>query len=134
MVAIRSRRYVLLPLLLLGILLVTAADVFPIRHLMMLNREAEGLQLKLEEIQVENVALEREIESLYSPAGIERIARADFGYVNPGETSYVVILEDDPFPQFGPEEPDGYLPEVPESVGFWRALWNFITGHDQTDG
>ncbi|MDE0644527.1 MAG: septum formation initiator family protein [bacterium] len=134
MVAIRSRRYVLLPLLLLGILLVTAADVFPIRHLMMLNREAEGLQLKLEEIQVENVALEREIESLYSPAGIERIARADFGYVNPGETSYVVILEDDPFPQFGPEEPGGYLLEVPESVGFWRALWNFIAGHDQTDG
>jgi len=134
MVQVRSRRYVLLPLLLLTVLLVTAVDVFPIRHLMMLNREAESLQVKLEEIQAENVALEREIESLYSPAGIERIARADFGYVNPGETSYVVILEDDPFPQTRSDEPGEYLPAGPESVGFWRALWNYITGHDQTDG
>ena len=128
----RQRRSVLLPLMMLGIVLVAAVDVFPVRQLITLNGEAEDLRLHLAEIQEENAGLEAEIERLHSPTEIERIARADFGYVNPGETSYVVIMTDEPYDQ---EQPQGGSHEVvPESGGFWEALWDFITGRDMSHG
>lgn len=132
MVEARQRRSVLLPLIMLGIVLVAAVDVFPIRQLVSLNGEAEDLRLQLSEIQEENAQLEVEVERLHSPAEIERIARADFGYVNPGETSYVVIMSDQP-PD--PEQPPVDSNEVvPESGGFWEALWDFLTGRDMSHG
>lgn len=128
----RQRRSILLPLIMLGLVLVAAVDVFPVRQLVALNGEAEDLRLQLVEIREENTRLEREVELLHSPTEIERIARADFGYVNPGETSYVVITADEPqepVPQGG-----GSNEVVPESGGFWEALWDFVTGHDMSDG
>ena len=128
----RQRRSVLLPLIMLGIVLVAAVDVFPVRQLIALNGEAADLRLQLAEIREENAQLEREVELLHSPTEIERIARADFGYVNPGETSYVVIMSDQPheqeFSQGGSNE------VVSESGGFWEALWDFLTGRDMSNG
>lgn len=128
----RQRRGVLLPLIMLGIVLVAAVDVFPIRQLVALNGEAADLHVQLAEIQEQNAQLEREVELLHSPTEIERIARADFGYVNPGETSYVVIMSDEP------RDPDlsqgGSNAVVPESGGFWEALWDFLTGRDMSNG
>ena len=129
----RQRRSVLLPLIMLGIVLVAAVDVFPVRQLIALNGEAEELRLHLAEIQEENARLEREVELLHSPKEIERIARADFGYVNPGETSYVVIMSDEP-KEPGPPEAGGSNEVVPESGGFWEALWDFLTGRDMSHG
>lgn len=128
----RQGRSVLLPLIMLGIVLVAAVDVFPIRQLIALNREAEDLHLRLAEIQEENALLEREVELLHSPTEIERIARADFGYVNPGETSYVVIMSDQP-QDLEPAQ-GGSSEVVPESGGFWEALWDFLTGRDMSNG
>lgn len=129
----RHRRSVLLPLLMLGMVLVAAVDVFPVRQLITLNGEAEDLRFHLAEIQDENALLEAEIERLHSPTEIERIARADFGYVNPGETSYVVIMTDEPL--LDQEQPHGGSQEVvPESGGFWEALWDFLTGRDMSHG
>ena len=128
----RQRRSVLLPLIMLGMVLVAAVDVFPIRQMITLNGEAEDLRLQLAKIQAENAQLETEIERLHSPTEIERIARADFGYVNPGETSYVVIMSDEPV---APGPPSGEFSEaVPESGGFWEALWDFVTGRDMSHG
>ena len=127
----RQRRSIILPLIMLGLVLVAAVDVFPVRQLVSLNGEAEDLRLHLAEIREENARLEMEVERLHSPKEIERIARADFGYVNPGETSYVVIMTDGPQ---DPAPPAGDSIEVvPESGGFWEALWDFITGHDMSD-
>ena len=127
----RQRRGVLLPLLMLGIVLVAAVDVFPVRQLIALNGEAADLRLQLADIQEENARLEREVELLHSPTEIERIARADFGYVNPGETSYVVIMSE-PNEQQLPQ--GGSNAVVPESGGFWEALWDFLTGRDMSNG
>jgi len=128
----RQRRSVLLPLVMMGIVLVAAVDVFPVRQLIALNGEAEDLRLHLAEIQEENAGLEAEIERLHSPTEIERIARADFGYVNPGETSYVVIMTDEPYDQELPQA--GSDEVVPESGGFWEAFWDFLTGRDMSHG
>ena len=128
----RRSRNIVLPLLMLGVVLVAAVDVFPVRQLVALNREADQLQLQLAEIQEENAQLEHEIENLHSSRAIERIARTDFGYVQPGETSYVIIMPEEPLT---PGQTDGAESEVvPESGGFLEALWNFVTGNDMTDG
>ena len=128
-----KRRGWFIPLLLVVGLIVAAADVFPVRQLITQNREVQAKEAELLEIQEENARIEREIEALHSPTEIERIARTDFGYVRPGELSYVV---------FTPEEPvaaaSGSPPEDPvqatESVGFWEALWDYLTGRDLIDG
>ena len=129
----RQRRSILLPLMMLGLVLVAAVDVFPVRQLVALNAEAEDLRLHLAEIREENARLEREVELLHSPKEIERIARADFGYVNPGETSYVVIMSDEP-QEPGPPEAGGSDEVVLESGGFWEAVWDFLTGRDMSHG
>ena len=128
----RARRYVLPPLLLMAAVLVLAVDVFPIRQLAALNGQAEELRTQLAEIREENDRLEEEVKLLYSPAAIERIARSDFGYVNPGETSYVVFGTDDiPEGRQADSEPETL---IPESSGFFDALRDFITGRDISDG
>ena len=132
----RTRRGYFIPLVLVITFVVAAVDVFPVRQLIAQNRELEESTVRLKEIQEENARLEREIEALHAPAAIERIARADFGYVRPGETSYVVIDPDEELfevkPEEGQPEPEG-APDS-ESGGFWEALWDYLTGRDLTDG
>lgn len=133
MVKTRKRRGLLIPLFLVVALAVAAVDVFPVRQLIIQNREREEVEARLARIQAENAQLEREIEALHSPVAIERIARADFGYVRPGEISYVVIVpEEDVSEEYEPV--DAYEGDVPESGGFWEALWDYLTGRDLIDG
>lgn len=133
MVKTRKRRGLLIPLFLVIALVVAAVDVFPIRQLIAQNREREQVEIRLAEIQAENAELEREIEALHSPNAIERIARADFGYVRPGEVSYVVIApEEDGTAESAMLEAETV--EIPDSGGFWQALWDYMTGRDVIDG
>ena len=127
----RKRRGLLIPLALVVGLVVAAVDVFPVRQLIALNGEAETVEARLREVQDENARLGREIEALHSPIEIERIARADFGFVRPGETSYVVIYEDEPSPI---ELTEPVQEPPPGSGGFWEALWNYVTGSDIANG
>lgn len=124
------RRGVLIPLLLVVALAAVAADVFPIRQIISQGRDLERSQTRLEEIREENRRLEQQIQELQTPAGIERIARADFGYVRPGDISYVVIAEDE-------GAAAGRLAQAqaadPESGGFLQALWDYLTGRDLVD-
>lgn len=129
----RRRSGWFIPLVLVAGLILAAADVFPVRQLISQNREAQVRETQLLEIQQDNARLEREIEALHTPAAIERIARTDFGYVRPGEISYVVFFPEEPLTadSSGPVED---LPLQPESGGFWQALWDYLTGRDLVDG
>ena len=127
----RKGRGVFIPLVIVVALVLVAADVFPIRQLIAHNRQADEVRARLVEVQDENAQLEREIQTLRSSAEIERIARADFGYVRPGELSYAVIVaEEQPV-----DNADVLVPELaPESGGFWESLWDYLTGRDVSDG
>lgn len=124
------RRGVLIPLLLVVALAAVAADVFPIRQIISQGRDLERSQTRLEEIREENRRLEQQIQELQTPAGIERIARADFGYVRPGDISYVVIAEDEGAAAGRLAQAQG---ADPESGGFLQALWDYLTGRDLVD-
>ena len=133
MVTARKRRGLLIPLFLVVALAVAAVDVFPVRQLISQSREREEVEARLAAVRAENAQLEREIEALHSPNAIERIARGDFGYVRPGEVSYVVIVRDED----DTTESEVLLGEevgVPDSGGFWEALWDYLTGRDVIDG
>ena len=122
-----TRRGVMIPLLLVIALAAVAADVFPIRQIISQGRDLERSQARLEEIQEENRRLEQEIQDLQTPAGIERIARADFGYVHPGDISYVVVAQEEGVSAGQPVQAPG---AAPESGGFLQALWDYLTGRD----
>jgi cell division protein FtsB len=75
----------------LGLLL--ASYVPPLQDIMHNRAEIPTLEQKLQKTRTQNVANERLIEELKTPAGIERAARERYGMVRPGEKVYIIPKE-----------------------------------------
>ena len=75
----------------LGLLL--ASYVPPLQNIMHNRAEIPALEQKLQKARTQNVANERLIEELKTPAGIERAAREHYGMVRPGEKVYIIPKE-----------------------------------------
>jgi cell division protein FtsB len=75
----------------LGLLL--ASYVPPLQNIMHNRAEIPTLEQKLQKTRTQNVANERLIEELKTPAGIERAARERYGMVRPGEKVYIIPKE-----------------------------------------
>ena len=75
----------------LGLLL--ASYVPPLQNIMHNRAEIPALEQKLQKTRTQNVANERLIEELKTPAGIERAARERYGMVLPGEKVYIIPKE-----------------------------------------
>ena len=75
----------------LGLLL--ASYVPPLQDIMHNRAEIPALEQKLQKTRTQNVANERLIEELKTPAGIERAARERYGMVRPGEKVYIIPKE-----------------------------------------
>ena len=75
----------------LGLLL--ASYVPPLQNIMHKRAEIPALEQKLQKARTQNVANERLIEELKTPAGIERAARERYGMVRPGEKVYIIPKE-----------------------------------------
>ena len=131
----RIRRFIVSGLLVVG-LGAAVFNVFPFRQTIAQNRAVEEARVELENLQAENERLEREVKTLQSPGEIERIARADYGYVRPGDTSYVIVgpAGEDSAPEGAGASSEPDAEPVEEASGFWSAVWGFITGRDLTDG
>ena len=125
MIDVRRRGGYFVPALLVIVTAVVLTNVFPFRQIIAQNRQVTEAREELAALEAENALLERETEALQSPAEIERIARRDFGYVRPGDTSYVIV---DPVTRPVPVEPQPA--PAPESRGFLGAIWDYLTGRD----
>jgi hypothetical protein len=105
---------------------VTLAGIFPFRQMLAQQRQVANTEAKLEAVAEENLQLERQIASLQTDSGVERLAREQLGLVRPGETGY----------QVEPIEGSGSIapPPVPDEVFDDRSLleqfWDFLTGRD----
>jgi len=108
-------------------LVVAAAGIFPFRQIIAQERAVDLAEAQLAAIQAENVRLEREIEALQTPQEIERLAREQFGLVQPGEVGYVVVVPPGSTPAEPPPEP---TLDRPEERPWWRDVWDFLTGRD----
>lgn len=131
MVETRSRAGLLLAGMLVVALAVVLTNVFPFRQILAQQRAVSNAENRLAVLQEENARLGAEADALRSDAEIERIARADFGYVRPGDTSFVIV---EPTPQLGDIIPEvDPEPPVLESRSFAGAIWDFLTGRDLVD-
>ena len=75
----------------LGLLL--ASYVSPLQNIMHNRAKIPALEQKLQKTRTQNIANERLIKELKTPAGIERAARERYGMVKPGEKVYIIPKE-----------------------------------------
>ena len=75
----------------LGLLL--ASYVPPLQDILHNRAEIPALEQKLQKRRAQNIANERLIKELQTPAGIERAARERYGMVRPGEKVYIIPSE-----------------------------------------
>ena len=75
----------------LGLLL--ASYVPPLQNILHNRAEIPALEQKLQKSRTQNIANERLIRELQTPAGIERAARERYGMVRPGEKVYIIPSE-----------------------------------------
>ena len=75
----------------LGLLL--ASYVPPLQDILHNRAEIPALEQKLQKSRTQNLANERLIRELQTPAGIERAARERYGMVRPGEKVYIIPSE-----------------------------------------
>ena len=75
----------------LGLLL--ASYVPPLQDILHNRAEIPALEQKLQKARTQNIANERLINELKTPAGIERAARERYGMVRPGERVYIIPSE-----------------------------------------
>ena len=75
----------------LGLLL--ASYVSPLQDILHNRAEIPALEQKLQKARTQNIANERLIRELQTPAGIERAARERYGMVRPGEKVYIIPSE-----------------------------------------
>jgi len=112
------------PIFLLVALAIVVTNVFPFRQMMANERSIDLGFERLEALRANNAALGAEVEALSTPAEIERLAREDLGYVQVGETAYVIT---------NPAEPELVEPVevvLPEDVPWYELAWDFLTGQD----
>ena len=72
----------------LGLLL--ASYVPPLQEILHNRAEIPALEQKLRKTRTQNIANERLIKELKTPAGIERAARERYGMVLPGEKVFII--------------------------------------------
>ena len=116
------------PVLLLLGAMVAANYVIPYREILAQSRQVEYVRVELEAVQAKNELLVRQTEALRLPTEIERLAREDYGYVRPGDTSYVIV-EPVGRPDVQEQETDVEI----ESGGVLKVIWDYLTGRDLTD-
>jgi cell division protein FtsB len=75
----------------LGLLL--ASYVPPLQEILHNRAEIPALEQKLQKTRTQNIANERLIRELQTPAGIERAARERYGMVRPSEKVYIIPSE-----------------------------------------
>jgi cell division protein FtsB len=133
--ALMSRGSRVAVLAVIGVVVVAAVlltNVLPIRSLMAEQRRVDQAREQLTALEEENAKLQAEADFLSSDAGVEMVARRDFGLIKPGETAYVVVDPDDK--GFTPEVPTTTEPPAAQPRPWWQHIWDFVTGRDLTDG
>lgn len=122
----KTRVVWVITLLLLVAVALVFSNVFPFRQILAQQELVVQKEQTLAVLQVENARLTAAADYLQTDQGVEKIAREDFGYVQPGEVAYVVVA---------PPEDTEFVPAVPEPIeeldsSWWQGIWDFLTGRD----
>lgn len=111
-------------ILLMGTAFLT--QVVPYRQIIDSQRQVSSARAELAALEAENAELAADVEALQTDAEIEKLAREKLGYVQPGETAYVVLD-----PPGVDEDAEQAAPALVEEDKTWvDSLWEFLTGAD----
>ena len=121
----QHRRAPLIAILLLVALSITLAGIFPFRQLIAQQRQVDNTREKLDALVVENAALEDQVAALQTEPEVERLAREQYGLVNPGETPYAVVQPDT---AITPPAPAAVEPLDERTL--LQQVWDWMTGRD----
>lgn len=121
----RSRPGAFIVVLLLVGLAIVLAGVFPFRQLIAQERLVDNTRAQLEALTAGNESLQEQIDAVQSVPELERIAREEYGMVRPGETSYVVELDDGPVSESVANQDQEF-----DSRSLLERFWDFLTGRD----
>lgn len=110
----------------LVVVVVAAAGIFPFRQIIERQESVDLAEGKLQALQSENLRLQQQMAALETPEEVERIAREQFGLVQPGEIGFVAVAP----------EGDSVVPVIVEEPRlerdrpWWEELWDFLSGTD----
>jgi cell division protein FtsB len=121
----QHRRSPLIAVLLLVALSITLAGIFPFRQVIAQQRQVENTREKLGALVDENAALEDQVSALQTEPEVERLAREQYGLVNPGETPYAVVQPD---AETTPTVPPPVQPVDQRTL--LEQVWDWMTGRD----
>ena len=110
-------------------LALVASGVLPVQQFLERETQVDAAQAELDTLLAENADLAGQAEALLTDEEIERIAREQYGYVQPGEVGYVVIT---PEGEAIPSSPPQAEPVERDDRSMLQRLWDFITGRDAT--
>lgn len=122
----KTRAVWIITLLLLVAVALVFSNVFPFRQILAQQELVQQKEQTLAVLQEENSRLTTMADYLQTDQGVEKIARQDFGYVQPGEVAYVVVAPPDD-PEFVPAVP-ALIEELDRS--WWQGILDFLTGRD----
>lgn len=112
--------------ILLAALAFTVSGVFPLRQLVVRNREVAATRAERDALVEENARLAEEVRRLQGDAEVERLARDRYAMVYPGETGYVVV----PLPGDDEAPPVSEAEPTAAPSPWWQRLWDWLTGQD----
>jgi hypothetical protein len=113
----------------LFVVAVIAVGLTPMRQITDQNEQVDAARQELEALESENAALSDLAADLRTDAGVERLARQQFGLVRPGDRLYAVETEG-----LAPPAPVVVDPEVPPAEpNVFTDVLDFITGKDVVD-
>lgn len=107
-----------------------ATGVLPVQQYLDRGNQVAEAQATLDVLVEQNGTLEDSAEALLTDSEIERVAREQYGFVQPGEVGYVVITPDADVEATPTPTPEPVA--EPDTRGFFQRFLDFITGRDTT--
>ncbi len=117
------RRYPWLALSLLAVAGVLLLGLFPVRAYLDQLDQRQELAHRIETLSDRNRALAEQAAVLESDEAIERLARARYHLVRPGEEAYAILPVDPPPAEVAKDVPPAPSPRA----SWWARLWAGIT-------
>ena len=108
-------------LALVGLLFVA---VFPARTYLDQHRQRQEVLAQIKATDAKNKALEKRIATLHTDAEVERLARAQYNLVRPGEEAYAILPTRQPPPPQAQPAPN---PKPKSQPGWLGRTWKSIT-------